>query len=168
MEQDDPYEVHGIPREIVKRWVNMTLDNGKRHRGWRKEVREEFLTKHGIDLSKQYPITKTGDAILERLPILQEDGSSVAVGWGERQFIESEVLMESMEVLAYDHDVPSLPIHDSLIVPREAEALARETMIESFKARLGGLSVILCARPYRWNGKDHRYGNRQGFTGSAS
>ncbi|WP_084384916.1 transposase [Novosphingobium naphthalenivorans] len=31
-----------------------------------------------------------------------------------------------------------------------------------------GLSVILCARSYRWNGKDHRYGDRQGVTGSVA
>ena len=31
-----------------------------------------------------------------------------------------------------------------------------------------GLSVILCAGSYRWNGKDHRYGNRQGVTGSVA
>jgi transposase len=30
------------------------------------------------------------------------------------------------------------------------------------------VSVILCARSYRWNRKDHRYGNRQGVTGSAA
>ena len=36
------------------------------------------------------------------------------------------------------------------------------------EAGLAVLSVILCARSYRWRRKDHRYGNRQGVTGSAA
>ena len=35
-------------------------------------------------------------------------------------------------------------------------------------SRWEGLSVILCARSYRWKRKDHRYGNRQGVIGSVA
>ena len=37
-----------------------------------------------------------------------------------------------------------------------------------FSTELLGLSVILCSGSYRWRRKDHRYGNRQGVTGSVA
>jgi len=49
-----------------------------------------------------------------------------------------------------------------------AEVLAKQTTDKTKDRYRAGLSVILCARSYRWNGKDHRYGDRQGVTGSVA
>ncbi|QIQ87402.1 hypothetical protein [Erythrobacter sp.] len=133
----DPYAVEGIPREVVKHWVVMTLGHGKRHVRWKKETKEAFMAKHGIDLSREYPLKETGDAILAKLPILGTDGQAAPFDWGPLQYLESEAMMKAMEVLAYDHQVASLPVHDSLIVPNEWKELATETLKGSFKETVG-------------------------------
>ncbi len=58
------------------------------------------------------------------------------------QFLESEAIIDAMLVLQQVHDVPSLPVHDSLIVPREAEGLARETLSTSYKDRVGVTPIL--------------------------
>lgn len=134
----DPYVIPGgPPRPVVKRWVNMTLSHGKRHARWPKSAVDDLDRHDGIDLAA-YPIKETGDTILRHLPILKDDASSsVAVGWGELQFRESEVVLASMEVLAFEHDVPALPVHDSLIVPVDARAVAKVVLGEVFKNAFG-------------------------------
>jgi hypothetical protein len=135
--EGDPYAIEGIPRPVVKQWVTMTISHGKRHRAWPKAVASEFREKHGINLGEDYPIRRTGDAILEKLPLIQSDGQSVPVGWGELQFRESEVILATMEALAFDHGIPSLPVHDSLIVPADAQGLAIAAFREVFGSSLG-------------------------------
>lgn len=138
----DPYAIAGIPRPVVKQWVTQTISHGKRNRTWPKDAIANLLKDHGIDVKAEYPIKRTGDAILEKLPLIDMDGASVPVGWGELQFRESEIIMTTMETLAYEHGVPSIPVHDSLIVPASAEALARETMKETFRSSLGVLPSV--------------------------
>lgn len=135
--EGDPYAIEGIPRSVVKRWVNMTISHGKRHPRWPKAATTDLLKDHGIDVRVDYPIKRTGDAILAKLPLIGSDGLGVPVGWGELQFRESEVILSCMETLAYEHGVPSLPVHDSLIVPHEAEVLAREALKAAFRSSLG-------------------------------
>lgn len=135
--EGDPYEVGGIHREVVKQWIVMTLGHGKRHVRWKKEVRERFSDKHGIDLQRDFPLRQTGDAILAKLPILRTDSPEAKADWGLLQYLESEALMRTMEVLAYDHKVASLPVHDSLIVPQEWKELAKATLKASFREVVG-------------------------------
>lgn len=142
--EGDPYDLGGDPpRPVVKQWVNMTLSHGKRHARWPKEAVDNLLKNEGIDLKVDYPLGSTGDTILRHLPILRDDGSpSVAMGWGELQFLESEVILTCLEVLAFEHDVPALPVHDSLIVPKDAEDVAKSVLGRTFKAAFGVDPVI--------------------------
>jgi len=136
--QGDPYIIESLPREVVKRWVNMTLSHGKRHARWPKAAVDDFLKKKGIDLRSEYPLERTGDTILRHLPILgNADGQAVAIGWGELQFRESEVILRTMEVLALEHDVAALPVHDSLIVSVEAKGLATAVLGNTFRDAFG-------------------------------
>lgn len=133
----DPYAVEGIPRDLAKSWVTMTLGYGKRHRRWPNGVKASFKDKHGIDLSQAFPLRATGDTILSHLPILGTEGLVAPLDWGPLQFLESEAVMKAMEVLAYDHQVASLPVHDSLIVPKERKELATAILKASFKEIVG-------------------------------
>lgn len=137
----DPYEVEGIPRDVVKRWIVMTLGNGRRHRRW-PDSPVAALAKKGVDLRKQYPLRATGDAILQRLPVIGDDGSTAKMGWAELQFIESEIVLSAMETLAFDHETPSLPVHDSLIVPVGSEGVARDALSSSFLQLVGVAPVV--------------------------
>lgn len=138
----DPYAVDGLPREIVKQWVNMTISHGSRHTRWPKEAKERFLEKHAWNLTKDFPLQATGDRILQRLPVIGEDGQAPLATWGTLQFVESEIVLRTMEVLAFDHAVPSLPVHDSIIVPRSQSELARERLKESFRL-IGGVEPVV-------------------------
>lgn len=139
----DPYTVEGIPRPVVKQWVTMTLSHGRRHSRWSAVAIAE-LGKQGVDLRSDFPLKRTGDSILKALPILSEEGegSAVGMGWADLQFIESEIVLSAMETLAFDHDVPSLPVHDSLIVPVQAKEAAKKVLEESFKKAVGVVPVI--------------------------
>lgn len=142
IEVPDPYAVEGIPRPVVKQWVTMTLSHGKRHRAWPKGAVADFA-KEGIDLRKDFPVRPTGDAILKALPIIGGDGSGVAIGWQELQFRESEIILSAMETLAFGHGVPSLPVHDSLIVGEGVKGLAIEVLQEAFREQVGITPVIV-------------------------
>jgi hypothetical protein len=50
--------------------------------------------------------------------------------------------MKAMEVLAYEHQVASLPVHDSLIVPKVKEELATAILKASFKATVGVEPIV--------------------------
>jgi hypothetical protein len=140
--EDDPYQIDGLPRDVVKQWVTMTLSHGKRHKRWPPEVAEEYLSEHGQKLPEVFPLRQTGDLILSKLPIVGKDGRTAPITWAELQFLESEILLEVMEKLAFDHDVPALPVHDSLIVPREAVGLASSLLKEVFMQRVGVIPKI--------------------------
>lgn len=55
------------------------------------------------------------------------------------QFIESEIMIDVLLSLR-DHKVTALPIHDAVLVPGTAEAIAKEVMLSAFyqKVRVGG------------------------------
>lgn len=138
----DPYEVEGLPRSVVKQWVTMTLGHDKRHVRWPKEAEDDFLNKHGIALTTDYPLRATGDAILAKLPLLDEGGETPKAGWAELQYRESEIILSTMEALAYRHGVPSLPVHDSLIVPRSQVELAGRVLKQTYRDMTGVEPVL--------------------------
>jgi hypothetical protein len=47
-------------------------------------------------------------------------------------WIESEIMIKTMLVLVRDHSIPSLSVHDSLIVPASKADLAAENISRSF------------------------------------
>lgn len=138
----DPYQVQGLPREVVKQWVTMTMSHGKRHQRWPSQAKRELKDKHGWELTTDFPIIPTGDAILAKLPILGSEGEALSVSWGELQFIESEILLNTMEELAFGHGVASLPVHDSLVVPESDVELAASTLKDAFKSSVGVEPVV--------------------------
>ncbi|GGD30023.1 hypothetical protein [Croceicoccus pelagius] len=63
--------------------------------------------------------------------------------WGRLQYLESEALLTAMEVLAFDHHIPSLPVHDSLIFPESHGEIGKETIKASFKSIVGVEPVVM-------------------------
>jgi hypothetical protein len=48
----DPYEIEGIPRDVVKQWVVMTLGHDRYHRSWPKAFKDKFFAEEGTELQK--------------------------------------------------------------------------------------------------------------------
>jgi hypothetical protein len=52
-------------------------------------------------------------------------------------YIESEAIIGAMLTLMRDHQVPSLPVHDSLIVPVSKFEVAKGALIDNFREQTG-------------------------------
>jgi hypothetical protein len=134
--EQDPYEVDGLPREIVKRWVTMTLGHDKLHGAWPRKVREDLEPGLGISLNAAFPIMKTQARLIEHFPLLAAWRES-SVRWYDLQYVESCAIVAAVETLAFQHQVPCLPIHDSIIIPAERANLGAEVLSEAFREAVG-------------------------------
>jgi hypothetical protein len=143
--RDDIYEVEGIPREVVKKWINMTLGHVRFHRSWPLSIAMELGYETVAKLQSVYPIKMVRAKVIQSLPLLSSWPNS-RYGWPDLQYKESCVILRTMETLAYEHGVVCLPVHDSVIVPRSKETLAREVLEESFKAEVGILPRLKSER----------------------
>ena len=58
-------------------------------------------------------------------------------GYGDLMFMESEAIIGAMLTLMRDHQIPSLPVHDSLIVPASKFHVAKGILIDRFRKQTG-------------------------------
>ena len=121
---DDPYEIEGFPRVVVKKWITMTFGHNKLHQAWPRDAQEKLAEKGITELQKEFPIAVVRSAVFKRHPIIQ-DWLDSPYDCFDLMFIESEKIIKAMLALKRDHGVVSLPVHDSLIVSRQNESLAR-------------------------------------------
>jgi hypothetical protein len=132
----DPYAVPGIPRDVVKAWVTMTLGYDKFQSRWSRANKDKYKEKHGGELQREYPIRFVREQVLEALPVLS-GWESCSHRWGDLQYLESCAVVGAVHKLAMRHAVPALPVHDSLIVPRSKQKLTRKVLSESFRCQVG-------------------------------
>lgn len=136
----DPYIIAALPRGVVKDFVTMTLGYSGFQRAWSLRKKEEYAER-GIDLQKTYPIAKVREAVLNDLPLLQEWKDS-PVRWDDLQYAESCAIIDCMEILAFEHDVPALPVHDSIIVPAKDQQLAMDVLTRCFQKHTGAVPML--------------------------
>jgi hypothetical protein len=132
----DPYAIEGLPRDVAKKWVTMTLGHDRLHRSWPRGARADLDPVVGGNLVEVFPLGKTRDRILERLPVLAGWADS-PFDWGDLQFLESKVILRTVETLAFNHGVPCLPVHDSIIVPATEREMASQVLSEEFRLVIG-------------------------------
>jgi hypothetical protein len=82
-------------------------------------------------LRKDFPIGSVREAVLNRHPILYRLETS-GISTLDLQYHESEILRLAMDELREGHDIPSLPIHDGLIVAVQNLEVAEETLVGAF------------------------------------
>ena len=75
-------------------------------------------------------------AVLEYFPFMA-DWSSGDIGWSNRMFIESDIILGTMLELMNDHKLPSLPVHDCIIVRKSDQELAMRILSEHFHKQTG-------------------------------
>jgi hypothetical protein len=90
----DPYAVPGLPRTVVKAWVNMTLGHHGFHRRWPKETAKEYLEEHGEKLGKAYPVRQVQEAVVSALPVLA-DWPEQKLTCFELMYLESEAVIQT-------------------------------------------------------------------------
>jgi hypothetical protein len=106
------------------------------------EELQDKLTKKGLSgFDKElYPMRTIREKVLERHPLLTRWGGEIrgrVRGYGDLMYIESEAIIGAMLVLMRDHQVPSLPVHDSLIVPSSKFSVAKGALVDHFRKQTG-------------------------------
>ena len=150
-----PDELH---RAIVKTWINASFGNSGLLTRWLPSVKKDFQDRYlkqqwTIDGSK-YPIRRVREATLARHPLLKEWGQSSKrkpLDYGDLMYRESQIIISTMVRLAREHDVPSLPVHDSLIDPLSAVEVSQRVLKEQFQSYTGAIPTLKVKRSTKWD-----------------
>ncbi|WP_446690391.1 hypothetical protein [Sphingomonas sp. XXL09] len=129
----DPYAIGDLDRELVKAWVAQALGRGDVKAGrWSGPARQYFEGKHpGASIFKAHQITVYRQQVLARHSVLHRLGGPGVPTILELQFHESEILRAAMASLRLS-GIPSLPVHDSLLVPLSRLKDAASAMTNAF------------------------------------
>jgi hypothetical protein len=130
-----------LDRQVVKFWINASFGNSRLLTKWTKGLLDDLqeqLAKRGLSgFDKElYPMKKITEKVLERHPLLARWGGVIRGrmrDYGDLMFIESEAIIGAMLTLMRDHQVPSLPVHDSLIVPASKFTVAKGALVHHFR-----------------------------------
>jgi len=141
---DDPYAVAGLPRSVVKSWLVAAFGAEKHPQRWPAEAAKAYAKLYGGNLGRDYAVKDVGERLLSKYPALQHIGQP-GLGWADLMFTESEVIIGTMIKLV-EQGIPSLPVHDSLLVPTSLSDQAAEIMTNQFKALVGCTPLIKVER----------------------
>ena len=123
----------GVERDVVKRWINLSLTIGGPLERWPETVIEDNKTKH-----KEASFYRS--SLLKLYPFIN-DLKQQNIGWARLQFEESEVILSTMQRLM-KKEIPSYPVHDSIIVPETSSEDAMCCLKGCFRDRLGGEVIV--------------------------
>jgi len=145
----DPYVIPELgeeAREVVKLCVAATFGNITPLTKWPSDLLKAYEKKnrHPLD-RKRYPITKLREKIIAHHPILDQWGKPLdgrVRTWADLMFAESRVIVDTMLWLKRNKDVPSLAVHDSLIVAQEHEGLTARTIKAVYFGHLNVVPLI--------------------------
>jgi hypothetical protein len=134
-----------LDRHVAKFWINASFGNSKPLSGWSKKLVkscERQLAKKGLSgfAPKLYPMKTIKRKVLERHPLFARWGGEIRGrirDYGDLMYIESEAIIGAMLELMRDYQVPSLPEHDSLIVPVSKFNVAKGALIHHFRMQTG-------------------------------
>jgi hypothetical protein len=136
----DIYMSTTIDRQLVKAFVTQNMGSNKSPRRWSDEVIEKFnkdAIKHGTEnLLLKHKFRDVKSAAFLNFPLLAR-WNDLPYRWGDLQFIESEAVLDAVYMLATKYNVPSLPVHDSLIVPKSMVSIAKAVLIDCFQRWAG-------------------------------
>ena len=124
-------------RDAVKMWVVATLGSGKPIQRWPKELIQDYEDANGKPFDRRtYSVRRIEAAAVKQYPLLaqlQEPIRGRVRGWPDFMFRESKAMVETMLDLKRNHDVPSLAVHDSLLVQASKTELAIQVLKARFK-----------------------------------
>ncbi|MGL9623685.1 hypothetical protein QRQ56_37605 [Bradyrhizobium sp. U531] len=139
-----------LDRHVAKFWVNASLSNGNLLSKWSKNVLDSLLgqlaakERTGFDPGR-YPMRVIREKVLHRHPLLERWGGRIRgriMSWADLMYLESQAILGAMLTLMRDHQVPSFPVHDSLIVPVSKYKVAREALLLHFRLQTGRVARV--------------------------
>jgi hypothetical protein len=139
----DPYELPGLPaeaRSIIKLWFVATFGNNGHLDRWPREIAKKYREEHGRPIGKRYPVKRIRGKALKLYPLLEKWGTE-DFGWSDLMFIESQAMIGAMRELM-SLGIPSLSVHDSLIVPASKQEVAERTLSMHYLKETGTVPVL--------------------------
>lgn len=112
---DDIYKISAINRTITTSWITATLGNDKFHKAWPKPALET-LQKAGFEKKNLRGYPSITSVIMKTYPVLEGWGT-FDIQWSHLIFKESAAVIQTVLALMKS-DIPSVPVHDSIIVPK--------------------------------------------------
>jgi hypothetical protein len=105
---------------------------------WPPTLLKEYEEDHHAKLDrKRYPVKLVREKALLQHPLIGRWGEprkGHVLTWADLMFWESVVITSTMMELMRDHGIPSLAVHDSLIVPQSAITVAATTLRARFQS----------------------------------
>jgi hypothetical protein len=136
-----------LDRQVAKFWVNASFGNNALLSKWTKDAiadLEKKLVRKGLDEEfdhRAYPMRMIREKVLLRHPLLKGWGCEPIRGrlrdWSDLMFAESEAIIRTMLSLKREHNTPSLPVYDALIVSMSKRKLAHQVLTEQFRIETG-------------------------------
>ena len=120
----DPYVISDLGsegRQAVKMFVAATIGNGAPIEKWSRKHAKDFFEDTGLKLRKSWPLSLVAQATLKKHPLLRKLDEPIKGrkrDWSDLMWIESQAILKTMLDLKRKYQVPSYPVHDSLIVPK--------------------------------------------------
>lgn len=151
----DPYLLPGLGvagRDAVKLWMVATFGSAGPIRKWPSMLLKEYEEDHHMKLDrKRYSVKVVREKALLQHPLINRWGEPLrgrVRTWADLMYWESVVITCTMMELMRDHGIPSLAVHDSLIVPESATTLAATTLRARFQS-VTQQQVQLTVKPKR-------------------
>jgi hypothetical protein len=144
----DPYDVPELgpeARDVVKMWVTASFGNNAPITKWPRELVAKYRERTGNKLGKRYSAVKVGEKVMQRFPLLDrlQDGEH---GWAELMYLESQAMFATMlELMA--EQIPSLAVHDSIIVPHWGRQKAIKVLTKHYRAFTEAIPVLTTKTP---------------------
>lgn len=139
--ETDPYDVGGYPREIVKQVIVTAIGAGKLPLKWPREFAKAYERDHGYKPNGRFKLKDIVSAVLGRHSVL-DSLKQGQLDWANLQYEEAECFLAAMLDLHENYGIPSLPVHDSLIIRYSDTPSACEALFRAYKDRLGFQPVI--------------------------
>ena len=137
----DPYHLPGLGpagRDVAKLWMVATFGSPKPISKWPSALLKGYEEDHKKKLDrKRYPVKLVREKALLQHPLMARWGEprkGRVRTWADLMYWESVVMVATMMALMRDHGVPSLAVHDSLIVPRSASNIAATALKDRFRS----------------------------------
>ena len=132
----DLYEIEGLPRDVAKGLVTAILGKGGLPTRWPVQLAKDYLKVAGRKIGKDHKLSEAINGVVEKHPLLLSLGD-LGLDVYRLQFVESQVILRAMLKLLREAQVPSLPVHDCLIVKVQDENLTRSILVEAFTNEVG-------------------------------
>lgn len=142
---EDPYVRAGVARDVAKLWIVASFGNSKPAKQWPKKMAHDYKKDTGLRLSKVAKAKDVAAKMLAAFPALEQLERYSDI-WADLQFVEAEAIINTMLILMRSHRVPSLSMHDGILVPRSRAALTKTILAEQFR-RFVGVEPVLTIEP---------------------